>query len=98
MALDAEAYAALQAGRHAEVRRIFLGPEIENFQAMASAADALAVEEDRRAAAAAREFDEARDTARRELVAVAIGAGVVIVLLLITAQDVVRLALERRET
>ena len=98
MELDVEAYAALQAGRHAEVRRIFLGPEIENFQAMASAADALAVEQDRRAAAAAREFDEARDTARRELVAVAIGAGVVIVLLLITAQDVVRLALERRET
>jgi hypothetical protein len=30
-------------------------------------------------------------------VAVAIGAGVVIVLLLITVQDVVRLALERRE-
>ena len=47
---------------------------------------------------AAREFDDARTTARRELVAVAIGAGVVIVLLLITAQDVVRLALERRET
>ncbi len=98
MELDAEAYAALQAGRHAEVRRIFLGPEIENFQAMASAADALAGEHDPHAATAAREFDEARDTARRELVAVAIGAGVVIVLLLITAQDVVRLALERRET
>jgi CHASE3 domain sensor protein len=98
MALDTDAYAALQAGREAEVRRLFLGPEIRNFQAMARAADALADEQDRRAAAAARDFDAARTTARRELVAVAIGAAVVIVLLLITAQDVVRLALERRET
>jgi CHASE3 domain sensor protein len=98
MALDADAYAALQAGREAEVRRLFLGPEIRNFQAMARAADALADEQDRRAAAAARDFDAARTTARRELVAVAIGAAVVIVLLLITAQDVARQALERRAT
>jgi hypothetical protein len=96
MALDADAYAALQAGRDAEVRRIFLGPEIRNFEAMARAAGALATEEDRQAAAAASEFDDARTTARRELVAVGIGAGVVIVLLLMTVQDVVRLALERR--
>jgi len=96
IAIDEDAYAALQAGREAEVRRLFLGPEIRNFEAMARAADALAVEQDRRAAAAASEFDDARATARRELVAVAIGAGVVVVLLLITAQDVVRLALERR--
>jgi len=98
MELDAKAYAALQAGREGEVRRIFLGPEIRNFDAMARAADRLAAEEDRRAAAAAREFDDARTTARRELVAVGIGAAVVIVLLLLTAQDVVRLALERRAT
>jgi methyl-accepting chemotaxis protein len=97
MELDVQAYAALQAGREAEVRRIFLGPEIRNFEAMARAADELAREEDRRAAAAAREFEDARTTARRELVAVGIGAAVVIVLLLLTAQDVVRLALERRE-
>ena len=96
MELDAKAYAALRAGREAEVRRIFLGPEISNFQAMARAASELANLEDRRAEAAAREFDEARTTARRELVAVGIGAGVVIVLLLMTVQDVVRLALERR--
>jgi hypothetical protein len=96
MELDGDAYAALQAGREAEVRRIFLGPEIRNFEAMARAADQLAREQDRRAAAAAREFDDARTTARRELVAVGIGAAVVIVLLLLTAQDVVRLALERR--
>ena len=98
MELDADAWEALQAGREAETRRILLGPEIRNFEAMASAADALADEEDRRADAAASEFDDARTTARRELVAVGIGAGVVIVLLLITAQDVVRLALERRAT
>lgn len=96
MQLDREAYAALRAGREAETRRILLGPEIRNFEAMARAADRLAAEEDRRAAAAAQEFDDARTTARRELVAVAIGAGVVIVLLLLTVQDVVRLALERR--
>jgi hypothetical protein len=96
MELDAEAYEALRAGRRAETRRILLGPEIRNFEAMARAADALAREQDMRAAAAAREFDDARTTARRELVAVAIGAGVVIVLLLLTVQDVVRLALERR--
>ena len=96
MALDVDAFAALQAGREAATRRILLGPEIRNFEAMARAAGALALEQDRLAAAAADEFDDARATARRELVAVAIGAGVVIVLLLITAQDVVRLALERR--
>ena len=96
MELDVKAYAALQAGREAAVRRIFLGPEIRNFEAMARAADELARVQDRRAAAAAREFDDARTTARRELVAVGIGAAVVIVLLLLTAQDVVRLALERR--
>ena len=84
MELDVDAYEALQAGREAAIRRIFLGPEIRNFEAMARAADELAREQDRRAVAAAREFDDARTTARRELVAVAIGAGVVIVLLLLT--------------
>jgi hypothetical protein len=96
MELDGRAWDALQAGRKSVTRRILLGPEIRNFEAMARAAGALASEQDRLAAAAAREFDDARTTARRELVAVAIGAGVVIVLLLLTVQDVVRLALERR--
>ena len=96
MELDAEAYDALQAGREAEVRRLFLGPEIRNFEAMARAAGGLAAEEDRRAAAAERDFDDARTTARRELVLVGIGAGAVIILLLLTVQDVVRLALERQ--
>ena len=96
MALDREAWSALEAGREAEVKRILLGPEIEHFEAMTRAADALAAEQDRLAAAAAESFDDARSDARRQIVAVAIGAGVVIVLLLVTAQDVVRLALERR--
>jgi hypothetical protein len=97
MALDADAWAALQDGRPAETKRILLGPELEHFDTMARAAGDLAEEQGRRAAAASQEFDDARENARRELVAVAIGAGVVIVLLLLTVQDVVKLALERRE-
>ena len=96
MALDEEAWQALQDGRAQETKRILLGPELEHFETMARAAGELAAEQDRRAAAAATGFDDARDDAKRELVAVAIGAGVVIVLLLLTVQDVVRLALERR--
>jgi hypothetical protein len=97
MALDEEAWQALQDGRAAKTKRILLGPELEHFETMARAAGELAAEQDRRSAAAAVEFDDARDDAKRELVAVAIGAGVVIVLLLLTVQDVVRLALERRD-
>src|SRR5919107_1858293 len=41
-----------------------------------------------------RAFDEARDDARKRLIAVALGAGIVIVLLLVTASDVARMALE----
>ena len=96
MELDEDAWRALQGGREGQTRRILLGPEIRNFETMARAAGSLADEQSARAAAAAAAFDDARATARRELVAVAIGAGVVIVLLLVTAQDVVRLALERR--
>jgi hypothetical protein len=97
MALDEDAWAALQDGRPEETKRILLGPELEHFETMARAAGELADEQDRRAAEASQEFDDARDDARKELVAVAIGAGVVIVLLLLTVQDVVRLALERRD-
>jgi hypothetical protein len=96
MALDERAWTALQAGRTGETKRILLGPEIRHFETMARAAGELAAVQDRRAAAAAREFEDARQNGRKQLVAVAIGAAVVIVLLLITLQDVVRLALERR--
>jgi hypothetical protein len=94
--LDAVAYRSLRAGRERRVRRIFLGPEIANFEAMAAAAGRLAQTESRRAEQARREFDDERRDARRRLVAVALGAGVLIVLLLVTAWDVARLALERR--
>ena len=97
MALDEDAWRALQDDRPEETKRILLGPELAHFEAMARTAGALATAQDRHVAEARTGFDDARDTARRELVFVAIGAGVVIVLLLITVQDVVRLALERRE-
>ena len=48
MALDVVAYRALQAGQERRVKRIFLGPEIRNFEAMAAAASQLAAEEGRR--------------------------------------------------
>jgi hypothetical protein len=94
MDLDAVAYRALRAGREARVREIFLGPEIERFEALAATAGYLARYEAGRAAATERAFDEARDDARRRLIAVALGAAVVIVLLLVTANDIARMALE----
>jgi hypothetical protein len=94
MALDRVAFRALQAGREERVRDIFLGPEIARFTAMADTADRLAGYEAQRATATRRAFDEARDDARKRLIAVALGAGIVIVLLLITASDVARMALE----
>ena len=95
--LDDRAYTALQNDHPEVTKRIFLGPEIRQFEAMASTADQLANRERARAVAARAGFTDARTDARRKLVAVALGAGVVIILLLITAQDVARQALERRE-
>jgi hypothetical protein len=94
MALDVVAYRALRRGDEERVRDIFLGPEIARFTAMAETADRLATYEAGRAAAAERAFDDARDDARKRLITVALGAGIVIVLLLITASDVARMALE----
>jgi len=94
MALDRVAYRALQAGDEERVRDIFLGPEIARFSAMAETAEALATYEAQRAAATERDFDDARDDARKRLITVALGAGIVIVLLLVTASDVARMALE----
>jgi hypothetical protein len=90
MRLDRIAYAALQDGDEQRVRDIFLGPEIARFSAMAQTADRLATYQATRAAATERAFDDARDDARKRLIAVALGAGVVIVLLLVTARDLVR--------
>lgn len=97
MALDEDAWDALQDDRPAATKRILLGPELVHFEAMAKAAGELAAAQDRHVAEARAGFDDAQDTARRELVAVGIGAAIVIVLLLLTVQDVIRLALERRE-
>lgn len=94
MQLDAVAFAELQQGNDAEVKRIFLGPELVRFEAMAATAERLAAYEAERAVAADSAFNDARDDARRRLIAVAFGAGIVILLLLVTAQDVARLALE----
>jgi hypothetical protein len=94
MALDRVAYRALQQGREERVRDIFLGPEIARFTAMAETADRLASYQAQRAASTQRAFDDARDDARKRLITVALGAGIVIVLLLVTASDVARMALE----
>jgi hypothetical protein len=94
MGLDVAAYRELRAGREERTREIFLGPEIQHFEAMAATADDLARYEARRAVATERAFDDARDDARRRLIAVAVGAAAVIVLLLVTANDIARLALE----
>jgi hypothetical protein len=95
MELDAIAYRALRFGREEVTKRIFLGPELVRFESMAGIADELARYERRQAAATERVFDDARDDARKRLIAVALGAGLVIILLLVTAWDVARLALER---
>jgi hypothetical protein len=96
MDLDAVAYRALRAGRKARVRQLFLGPEIRNFEAMATAASQLAAEEERRNAEVERSFDDRLSDAKKTLVVVGLGAGVLIILLLLTASDIARLALERQ--
>ena len=95
MRLDVEAYRALREGREDRVRQIFLGPEIRNFEAMAAAAGQLAGEESRRSAEVQRRFDQRLTDAKKTLVVVGLGAGVLIILLLLTASDIARLALER---
>jgi hypothetical protein len=95
MRLDVVAYRALRAGQEERVRQIFLGPEIRNFEAMANAAGQLAGEEARRNAEVERSFDDRLTDAKKTLVVVGLGAGVLIILLLLTASDIARLALER---
>jgi hypothetical protein len=96
MDLDVVAYRALQAGQDRRVKRIFLGPEIRNFEAMAAAAGDLAAEEQRRNDEVERSFDQRLTDAKKTLVVVGLGAGVLIVLLLLTASDIARLALEQQ--
>jgi hypothetical protein len=94
MELDQQAYAALQDGDEARVKRIFLGPELRLFDQMASRADELAREEARSARGTEKDFDDSREESRRGLIAVALGAALVIILLLVTASDIARMALE----
>ena len=94
MRLDEVAYDALQRGDDARVKRIFLGPELRLFDQMASRADELARYEARGASATEKAFDDSREDSRRGLIAVGLGAGLVIVLLLVTAGDIARLAIE----
>jgi methyl-accepting chemotaxis protein len=92
MRVDAQAFAALRAGRAGEVRRLFLGPEIANFQRAAAAAQALATLEAGRARAEDGTFREARKDALRYLILAGILAALVVGILLATAVDLARSA------
>ena len=94
LTLDDAAFGALQRGDDARVKQIFLGPELRLFDQMANRADELATYEARGATATEKAFDDSREDARRGLIAVALGAALVIVLLLVTAADIARMALE----
>ena len=65
-----------------------------HFAEMSDRADELARYEARGATATQKAFDETREDARRGLIAVALGAALVIILLLTTASDIARAALE----
>jgi len=92
MRVDRQAYAALRAGHEGEVRRLFLGPEIGNFQRAAAATQDLATLEDARASAEQQRFDKARKDALRYLILASILAGVFVAILLATAVDLARSA------
>ncbi|HEX2415818.1 MAG TPA: hypothetical protein VHJ37_11450 [Thermoleophilaceae bacterium] len=94
MRLDAVAWRALQRGRDDVTQRILLGPEIANFESTAGTAERLARYQEQAEGATEAAFGDERDTARKQLIAVALGAAIVIVLLLLTASDLARLALE----
>ena len=94
MTLDDVAYSALKRGDDARVKQIFLGPELRLFDAMATRAQELAQYEARGATATEKAFDDTREDSRRGLIAVALGAALVIILLLVTASDIARMALE----
>jgi CHASE3 domain sensor protein len=99
MELDGQAFAALQAGRSEEVKRLFLGPELTNFGRAARAAQRLAAYEAARVTDQDREFKDARKAALRLLIAVSAIAALLVVILLITANDLAKVAesaLERR--
>ena len=90
MRLDRVAFAALQAGRTDEVRRLLLGPEITHFQRAALAAERLAELENVRADAEKHAFHNDRSDALRLLVVSASGAAIFVVILLLTSIDLAR--------
>jgi methyl-accepting chemotaxis protein len=92
MQLDAEAWAALQMGREARVKRILLGPEITNFSRASRAADQLAQVEAAGAEAERRRFEDARTDALRFLLGASLVAGLSVFILLVTATDLARAA------
>jgi len=92
MKLDDQAFAALQAGRAAEVKRLFLGPELTNFDRAATAAQRLAAYEAARVTAQDTAFKDARKDALRLLIAVSAIAALLVVILLITANDLAKAA------
>jgi hypothetical protein len=92
MRLDREAFAALQAGRQEVVRKLFLGPEIANFERAAAAAQQLAELEDARGAAADRAFKDDRTNGIRLLIAAGVIAALLVGLLLFTSLDLARAA------
>jgi hypothetical protein len=94
MTLDVAAYSALKRGNDARVKQIFLGPELRLFDEMARRSDDLADYEARGATATEKAFDNSREDSRRALIAVGLGAALVIVLLLVTAGDIAQLAIE----
>ena len=89
---DVVAYQALQDGKTDEVRRLFLGPEIRNFQRAAAAAEDLATLEAARAAKTEDAFEDAQNDALRLLILASIIAAVLVALLLVTAFDLARAA------
>jgi CHASE3 domain sensor protein len=92
MRLDDQAFAALQAGHKAVVKRIFLGPELVHFGRAAAASQQLASYEANRVSVQDKAFKDARHDALRLLIAVSAIAGLLVVILLITANDLARAA------
>jgi methyl-accepting chemotaxis protein len=92
MRLDRVAWSALQAGRTAQVRQIFLGPEIANFRRAAAGAERLAQVEELRANAEERKFRDARKDALRSLIGASLVAALLVAILLVTALDLARTA------
>ena len=95
MELDDVAYAALQRGDDATVKRIFLGPELRLLRPDgAPLGGPRPLRGPRRARRRRRRSTTHGTTRASGLIAVGLGAGLVIVLLLVTAIDIARLAIE----